>query len=183
MELDLYLDELKELVSKSIANYESQIVKIAIGRANPALVSKIKINYYDSQVTIDEVASIQPVGALQLVVKPYDIGTIKDIEKAINDYKLNLTVVNEGHQLRLNYPQLTTDKRKEFVKQLNLITEQARVNIRQARQDVNKKIKNDKELSEDIQKHYLDIIQTEITKAINKIEDISANKEKELMTI
>lgn len=66
---------------------------------------------------------------------------------------------------------------------MNLITEQARVNIRQARQDVNKKIKNDKELSEDIQKHYLDIIQTEITKAINKIEDISANKEKELMTI
>ena len=89
MELDLYLDELKELISKSIANYENQIVKITIGRANPALVSKIKINYYDSQVTIDEVASIQPVGAMQLDLKKYDIGTIKDIEKEINVYKLN----------------------------------------------------------------------------------------------
>ncbi|WP_412031668.1 ribosome-recycling factor [Metamycoplasma buccale] len=183
MELDLYLSELQDLIKKTIINYETQITKVVVGRANPALVNKIKINYYDSMISLDEIAAISIASPLQLLVKPYDIGVIKTIEKAIMDYKLNVTVVNEGHQLRLTYPQMTTEKRVEMVKQLNIINEQARVGIRQARQDINKKIKNDSELSDDIQKHYLDIIQKEIDKAIAKIQELSNEKEKDLMTI
>ena len=160
-----------------------QITKVAIGRANPNLISKIKINYYDILTPIEELASISVIGALQLVVKPYDIASIKLMEKAILDYKLNVSIANEGHQLRITYPQLTTDKRKELVKQLSVITEQAKVGIRQARQEINKQIKNDEDLSEDLQKHYLEIIQKEIDKSIGKIQNIDQEKQNDLMTI
>ena len=105
------------------------------------------------------------------------------MEKAILDYKLNVSIANEGHQLRITYPQLTTDKRKELVKQLSVITEQAKVGIRQARQEINKQIKNDEDLSEDLQKHYLEIIQKEIDKSIEKIQNIEQEKQNDLMTI
>lgn len=183
MELNLYIDSLKELINKVINNYEMQITKVAIGRANPNLISKIKINYYDTLTPIEELALISVIGALQLVVKPYDIASIKLMEKAILDYKLNVSIANEGHQLRIIYPQLTTDKRKELVKQLSVITEQAKVGIRQARQEINKQIKNDEDLSEDLQKHYLEIIQKEIDKSIEKIQNIEQEKQNDLMTI
>ena len=92
MELNLYIDSLKELINKVINNYEMQITKVAIGRANPNLISKIKINYYDTLTPIEELASISVIGALQLVVKPYDIASIKLMEKAILDYKLNVSI-------------------------------------------------------------------------------------------
>ena len=183
MELNLYIEMLKELIAKVINNYQTQITKVAIGRANPNLISQIKINYYETMTPIEELASISVAGALQLIVKPYDIGSIKLMEKAILDYKLNVSVSNEGHQLRIVYPQLTTDKRKELVKQLSIVTEQAKVGIRQARQDINKQIKTDENLSEDLQKHYLDIIQKEIDNSIEKIQSIEKDKQEDLMTI
>ena len=158
MELNIYIEKLKKLIEKAITNYETQIAKVAIGRANPTLISKIKVNYYD-------------------------IASIKQIEKAITDYNLNVNVVNEGHQIRISYPQLTTDKRKELVKQLTTITEQAKVVVRQARQDINKEIKADIDLSEDLVKHYLEIVQKEVDNGIKKIDVITAEKEKDLMTI
>lgn len=183
MELNAYLMELQELVNKAILGYEAQLTKVVIGRANPNLINKIKINYYDSILSLDEIASISVASPLQLLVKPYDMSVTKAIEKAIMDYKLNVAIANEGHQIRITYPQMTTEKRGEMVKQLNLITEQARVTVRQARQEINKKIKANKELSEDLQKHYLDAIQEEIDKSIKKIQEIADEKEKDLLTI
>lgn len=183
MELNIYIEKLKKLIEKAITNYETQIAKVAIGRANPTLISKIKVNYYDSLISIEEICSITVSGPLQLIVKPYDIASIKQIEKAITDYNLNVNVVNEGHQIRISYPQLTTNKRKELVKQLTTITEQAKVVVRQARQDINKEIKADIDLSEDLVKHYLEIVQKEVDNGIKKIDVITAEKEKDLMTI
>ncbi|MDC8919950.1 ribosome-recycling factor, partial [Metamycoplasma hyosynoviae] len=182
MELQIYLEELKELAMKIIDNYQMQITKVAIGRANPALISKIKVNYYDSILAIDELSSIQVASALQLIVKPFDLGSIKIIEKAITEYNLGVSISNEGHQLRISYPQLTTEKRHELVKKLNVYTEQAKVNIRQARQEINKKIKSNEELSEDLKKHFLDSIQKEIENYIVKIEKIANEKESDLLT-
>lgn len=183
MELDNYLLELDEEISKSIANYENQLMKVVIGRANPVLISKIKLEYYGSPISVEEIASITTSGPLQLIVKPYDMSVLKNIEKAIMDNKINVSIINEGHQLRLQYPQMTTEKRVEMTKQLASITEQARIGVRQARQDINKKIKADSDLSEDIQKHYLDNIQKEVDKSIEKINEMSKTKEKELLTI
>ncbi|TPR54747.1 ribosome recycling factor [Metamycoplasma neophronis] len=183
MELNLYLMELNEEMNKTINNFENQMTKVVVGRANPALINKIKINYYDSMISLEEIAAITVASPLQLLVKPYDMGVLKTIEKAIMDNKINVAISNEGHQLRLTYPQMTTEKRVEMTKQLGTITEQARVGIRQARQDINKQIKSDSELSEDLQKHYLDNIQKEVDKAIEKINEMSKVKEKELMTV
>lgn len=183
MELNLYLMELEEEISKTINNFENQMTKIVVGRANPALINKIKINYYDSLISLEEIAAITTASPLQLLVKPYDMSVLKTIEKAIMDNKINVTTANEGHQLRLTYPQMTTEKRVEMTKQLSQVTEQARVGVRQARQDINKKIKSDSELSEDLQKHFLDNIQKEVDKAIEKINELSKAKEKDLLTV
>ncbi|MBN0919478.1 ribosome-recycling factor [[Mycoplasma] gypis] len=183
MELDLYLMQLEEESQKAINNFDVQMSKVAVGRANPGLVNKIKVNYYDSMMNLDEIAAVSVASALQLLVKPYDVGSIKDIEKAIKDYHLPVSISNEGNQIRLSYPAMTTEKRKEMVKQLNGLTEQARVGIRQARQDVNKAIKADSELSEDLQKHYLDAVQKQVDKNIEIINKMSEEKEKDLMTI
>ncbi|TPE57726.1 ribosome recycling factor [[Mycoplasma] falconis] len=183
MELSYYQLELEEELSKVINNFENQMTKLAAGKANPALINKIKINYYDSLISVEEIASISIASPLQLIVKPYDMAVLKTIEKAIMDNKLNVSVANEGHQLRLTYPQMTTEKRVEMTKLLGQITEQARVGVRQARQDINKKIKADSELSEDLQKNYLDNIQKEIDKSIEKINEMQKEKEKDLMTI
>ncbi|MBN4089616.1 ribosome-recycling factor [Mycoplasma enhydrae] len=183
MELSFYLEELKKQAEKAIENYENQTLKLAVGRANPALINKIKINYYESWMNLDELASISSQSALELLVKPYDMAILKIVEKAITDQKLNINIVNQGHQLRLIYPPITTEKRLEMTKQLNQITEQAKIAIRQTRQDLNKQIKADGSLSEDLEKNYLDQIQKEIDKSIAKIESISAEKQKELMTV
>ncbi|MGX9340629.1 ribosome-recycling factor [Mycoplasma sp. 128] len=183
MELDFYLMQLEEECQKAINNFEIQMQKVAVGRANPNLVNKVKVNYYDSIMNLDEIAAISVASALQLLVKPYDMGSIKEIEKAIKDYKLPVSVSNEGNQIRLSYPAMTTEKRKEMVKQLNQLTEQARVGIRQARQDVNKAIKADKELSEDLQKNYLDVVQKHVDKQVEVVNKMSEEKEKDLMTI
>ncbi|SYV90513.1 ribosome recycling factor [Metamycoplasma alkalescens] len=134
-------------------------------------------------MNLDEIASITPNGPLELFVKPYDMVILKNIEKTILDQKLNITVMNMGHQIRLIYPQMTTEKRLEMTKLLNQTTEQSRVGIRQIRQDINKQIKADKELSEDLQKNFLDQIQKETDKAIERINNLAKIKEKELMTI
>lgn len=183
MELSFYIDDLKESIEKAINNFENQALKVAVGKANPALINKIKINYYESWMNLDELASISSNGPLELLVKPYDMVILKTVEKTLMDQKLNITIVNMGHQLRLIYPQMTTEKRVEMTKLLNQIAEQAKVGIRQVRQDINKHIKADKELSEDLQKNYLDQIQKEIDKAIEKVSSLAKVKEKELMTI
>ncbi|WP_330463333.1 ribosome-recycling factor [Metamycoplasma gateae] len=183
MELSFYLEDLKESTDKAINNFESQSLKVAVGKANPAIINKIKINYYDSWMNLDELASISTNGPLELLVKPYDMAILKTVEKTIMDQKLNITIVNMGHQIRLIYPQMTTEKRVEMTKMLNQIAEQAKVAIRQVRQDINKHIKADKELSEDLQKNYLDQVQKEIDKSIEVISTLAKAKEKELMTI
>ncbi|WP_373441145.1 ribosome-recycling factor [Metamycoplasma equirhinis] len=183
MELNFYLTRLNEEAKKSINNFENQITKIAVGRANPALISKIKINYYESIISLEEIAAISIASPLQLLVKPYDMSIIKTIEKAIMDNKINVSIANEGHQLRLTYPQMTTEKRVEMTKQLSTLTEQARVSIRQIRQEINKLIKSDSDLSEDLQKQFLDNIQKEIDRNIEKINVLSKEKEKDLLTI
>ncbi|AXE61030.1 ribosome recycling factor [[Mycoplasma] phocae] len=183
MELNEYLMELNKEIENNINNFETQMTKIAVGRANPALINKIQINYYDSMISLEEISAISIASPLQLLVKPYDVAVLKTIEKTLIDSKLNISVANEGHQLRLTYPQMTTEKRVEMTKQLGSITEHARVVVRKFRQDINKRIKNDSELSEDLQKQYLDNIQKEIDKSIEKINKMSKEKEKDLLTI
>ncbi|WGI36388.1 ribosome recycling factor [Mesomycoplasma lagogenitalium] len=183
MELDLYLLDLEERSEKVIDTFEKKLSKISTGRANPQLVSYIKVDYYGTLTPIEQLSSISVPQAQQILIKPFDLGSVKDIYSTIVAHNLSVQVVNEGHQIRLTFPPLTTDRRKELVKGLSKSIEEAKVGIRLIRQEVNKEIKKDDDLTEDQEKKYLDEVQKIVDKKIEIINKIANEKEKDLMTV
>ncbi|WBP84041.1 ribosome recycling factor [Mycoplasmopsis edwardii] len=181
MELDLYLLDLHDKSEKSINHFKFEMSKISTGRANPQLIKGIKVVYYDAPTSLEELANITVPEPQQLLIKPYDVTSVKEIAKALDKADLGIQPVDEGNQIRLTFPALTTDRRKEMIKNLGKLSEAAKVGVRNARQDVNKAIKNDEELSEDEQKVYLDKIQKEVDNLIENISSLTKEKEDELM--
>ncbi|SYV98002.1 Ribosome-recycling factor [Mycoplasmopsis edwardii] len=181
MELDLYLLDLHDKSEKSINHFKFEMSKISTGRANPQLIKGIKVVYYDAPTSLEELANITVPEPQQLLIKPYDVTSVKEIAKALDKANLGIQPVDEGNQIRLTFPTLTTDRRKEMIKNLGKLSEAAKVGVRNARQDVNKAIKNDEELSEDEQKVYLDKIQKEVDNLIENISSLTKEKEDELM--
>ncbi|MHA3786542.1 ribosome recycling factor, partial [Mycoplasma sp. Z244C] len=161
MELEMYLLELEEKCDKAISHYRFELSKISTGRANPQIIKGVRVNYYDTLTPLEELANISVPEPQQLLIKPYDITSVKEIAKALEKANLGILPVDEGSQIRLTFPTLTTERRKEMTKSLAKLTENAKVGVRNARQDINKAIKADEELSEDVQKNYLDRIQKE----------------------
>ncbi|MGV2392542.1 UNVERIFIED_CONTAM: ribosome recycling factor [Campylobacter lari] len=183
MELDLYLLEFDDEASKAINHFVFELSKISTGRANPQIIKGVKVNYYDTLTPLEELANISVPEPQQLLIKPFDISCIKDIVKGLTNANLGLNPVDEGDKVRITFPALTTERRKELVKGLSKHTEAAKIGVRNARQNVNKNIKTDEELSEDEQKRYLDIIQKEVDKKIEHINELTSKKEKEIMNI
>ncbi len=183
MELDMYLLTFLEESEKAINHYAFELSKISTGRANPQIIKGIRVNYYDTMTPLEELANVSVPEAQQLLIKPFDISCTHEIAKAILNANIGVNPVDEGNQVRLTFPSLTTERRREMVKSLSKITEAARVGVRNARQDVNKDIKADEELSEDEQKRYLEAVQKEVDKRMAHIDTMTANKEKELMAI
>ncbi|MEE3928261.1 ribosome recycling factor [Mycoplasmopsis ciconiae] len=181
MELDIYILELQDQSEKAINHFKFELSKISTGRANPQIIKGVRVDYYGISTPLEELANISVPEPQQLLVKPYDISSVKDCVKALTNANLGIMPVDEGHQIRLTFPPLTTDRRREMVKNLSKYTEAAKVGVRNARQDVNKQIKNDDELTEDEQKRYLDIIQKEVDKLVEKINVLTKEKENELM--
>lgn len=181
MELDLYLLDLHDKSEKSINHFKFEMSKISTGRANPQLIKGIKVVYYDAPTSLEELANITVPEPQQLLIKPYDVTSVKEITKALDKANLGIQPIDEGNQIRLTFPALTTDRRKEMIKNLGKLSEAAKVGVRNARQDVNKAIKNDEELSEDEQKIYLDKIQKEVDNLIENISSLTKEKEDELM--
>ncbi|WP_036452505.1 ribosome recycling factor [Mycoplasma buteonis] len=181
MEFDLYQLDFEDKCEKAISHYRFEMSKISTGRANPQIIKGIKVNYYDVMTPLDELVNISVPEPQQLLIKPYDITSVKEILKALDKANLGITPVDEGNQVRLTFPALTTDRRREMVKSIAKFTEAAKVGVRNARQDANKAIKNDEELSEDMQKNYLDRIQKLVDKQTAVISELVKQKEDELM--
>ncbi|MFV8481889.1 ribosome recycling factor [Mycoplasma sp. SK341A] len=181
MELEMYLMELEEKCDKAISHYRFELSKISTGRANPQIIKGVRVNYYDTLTPLEELANISVPEPQQLLIKPYDITSVREINKALEKANLGILPVDEGSQIRLTFPTLTTERRKEMTKSLAKLTENAKVGVRNARQDINKAIKTDEELSEDVQKNFLDAIQKEVDKEIAKIDAITKEKQDELM--
>lgn len=181
MELDLYILDFEENAEKPINHFKFEMSKISTGRANPQIIKGIKINYYESLTALEELSHISIPEPQQLLIKPYDQTSTKDIYKALEKANLGVMPVDEGNQVRLTFPTLTTERRKELIKNLGKISEAAKVGVRNARQNVNKNIKADEELSEDEQKLYLDKIQKLVDEYIEKITLLTKEKESELM--
>lgn len=172
----------EQKMQKAIENLESRLVTIRAGRANPAMLSKVMVSYYGTPTPIQSVANITVPDAKQLMIKPFDRSSLKDIEKAINEANLGIAPVNNGEVIILPMPELTEDRRREYVKQAKALCEDAKVALRNIRQDANNGIKKE-EYPEDEEKLYLEEIQELITKYNKIVDEEIKKKEEELMQV
>jgi len=159
---------------------------VRTGRASPALVEKLSIEYYGSPVPLMQLASISVPEPRQLMIKPFDASSIKDIERAIQSSELGITPMNDGKVIRLNLPPLTEERRRELTKFVNNRLEEARVSVRNVRRDSNKDLREFEEgklISEDDLKQGEEEIQKLTDKIIEEINEIGKKKEQEIMEI
>lgn len=182
MELELIQMDAEDKMQHALSTYSSNISKISTGRANPTILDSIKVVYYETLTPINEIASITVPEPRQLLIKPYDMSVNSDIAGAINKTDISIHAVDEGDKVRMTFPELTTERRRELVKSLAKYTEQAKVSVRVARQEANKHLKA-LELPEDDERTELEEIQKLTDKFIAKVDEITKAKEKDLMTI
>ncbi len=183
MELELYLMEAEERMEKAHASYKLNLTKISAGRANPKILDSIKVDYYSTLTPLNQVAMISVPEPRQLLIKPYEQDMTKIIVGVINSSSLGVNAVDEGEKARITFPEVTTQRRKDLVKSLASYTEGAKIAVRQARQDVNKDIKKDEELSEDEQRSYLEAVQKLTDKYVAEVDGTTKEKEKDLMAM
>ncbi len=167
---------------KAIENLEERLTSIRAGRANPAMLNGIMVDYYGSQTPINSICNITVPEARQLFIKPFDKSALKNIEKAINESNLGIAPNNNGEMIILTIPELTEDRRKEYVKQAKSLGEDAKISLRNIRQEDNLSIKK-AELPEDEEKLYLDDVQELINKYNKIVDDKVKEKEAELLKI
>ena len=178
--------EFESKMKKSIEAYKSELDTVRAGRANARVLDRINVDYYGTPTPINQLGTISVPDARTLVIQPWDSTILKDIEKAILASDIGITPANDGKLVRLVFPQLTEDRRKELKKQVSKLGEDAKVAIRNIRRDAMDKAKDMKkngEMTEDEQKASEKSIQDLTDKYIKEIDVITASKEKEIMEI
>ena len=178
--------EVEQKMEKRIDGLVSEFKTIRAGRANASVLDKVAIDYYGTMTPIQQVGSISSPEPRMLVIQPWDASVLGEIEKAINKSELGIAPQNDGKVIRLNFPPLTEERRRELVKTVKKYAEEAKVQIRNARRDgieAYKKQKRDGEITEDDLKTIEKDIQTMTDKYIKEIDDITAEKEKEITEI
>ena len=176
--------EAKERMEKSIASFKEELTTVRTGRANTSLVNNVEIDYYGTPTPIYQVAQVSVVDARQITIRPYDKSELKKIETAIINADLNLTPLNDGTMIRVNVPALTEERRKQYVKDVYALAENAKVAIRNIRRDANASLKKlEKETPEDLLRHYNEEIQKLTDEYVKKIDELAKAKEKELLTV
>ena len=180
------LKEFEEKMKKQISGYENLLTTVRAGRANPAILDKVQVDYYGTPTQISQMAEIKIPDARTLIISPWDAASLKAIEKAINSSDLGINPMNDGKIIRLNLPAPTEEKRKELIKQVAKMSEEAKVHLRNIRRDANEKFKDMKkksEMSEDEQKKAEKDIQDMLDKYIKEVDAVTAKKDKEIMGI
>ena len=172
----------EEKMIKVIDNLENRFTTVRAGRANPSMLNGIMAECYGTPTLISSVANITVPEARQLFVKPFDRTLIKAIEKAINEANIGITPTNNGETIILTIPELTEERRKDYVKQVKAMAEDAKIGLRNVRQDINNMIKKD-ELTEDLEDASLKDVQDLINKYNKKVDELLQVKEKELMSV
>ena len=173
-------------MNKALDHLEEEFGAVRAGRANPKVLDRISVEYYGSETPLNGVATISTPDARTLVIQPWDTKLLKDIAKAIQTSDLGINPQNDGRVIRLVFPQLTEDRRKDLVKQVKKYAEDAKVamrNVRRDGMDYVKKLKKNSEITEDDQKKAEKDLQDLLDKYIKKVDTALAAKEKELMAI
>lgn len=180
------LENMQERMEKVIDNLETNYSEVRAGRANPAILNRVSVEYCGVPTPINQVASVSVPEARLIVIQPWDRSILSQIEKAIEKADIGIHPMNDGGVIRLSFPELTEERRKEIVKDVKKTAEEAKVAVRNVRRDemdeAKAKLKN-KEISEDEEKSLEDKIQKETDKYVAKIDEIADKKEKEIMSV
>lgn len=180
------IKQFEEKMVKSLESLKAEYSTIRAGRANPHLLDKIKVNYYGTPSSLQQVANVSVPEARMIQIQPWETSLIKEIEKAIMASDLGITPSNDGKTIRLVFPELTEDRRKELVKDVKKKGENAKVAVRNIRRDANdaiKKAAKASEISEDEQKQVEDKVQKLTDKYIAEVDKAIEEKSKEILTV
>ena len=184
--IDEVMDDVRERMAKSVDALQEDLLGIRTGRASPALVEKLPVEYYGAVMPLNQLASIAVPEPRLLVIRPWDASALADIERAIQKSDLGLTPMSDGKLIRLNIPRLTEERRRDLVKMVARRIEEARVSIRNLRRDALQDLKDyekEKLISEDDYYQGRDRVQELTDKFIEKIDEIGRRKEAEIMEI
>ena len=177
------IDQMSQGMDKHITSLKGDLSKLRTGRASTALLEPVHVDYYGSSVPVNQVANVTTPDARTIQITPWEQGTIGAIEKAILAANIGLTPQNDGKVIRISLPPMTEERRKEMVKVLKKMGEEAKVAIRNQRRDANEAIKKDKSIPEDESKKQIDVIQKKTDEKVAEVDKVVAAKEKEIMTI
>lgn len=176
----------KEKMEKAIHGLVGELKKVRTGRAQVSMLDGIKVNYYGTPTPLNQVAALSTPDARSFLISPWETSTLKEIESSIVKSDLGMSPMNDGKVIRLKVPELTEERRRDLVKSIKKICEDARVAIRMVRRDANDGLKQqlkDKAISEDENKRSQDEVQKLTDDYIKKVDQLATDKEKELMTV
>jgi ribosome recycling factor len=182
-ELQLYLEEAKELMNKALQHVQHELTKIRAGKANPSMLDGIQVSYYGATTPLNQVSSMTAPDARTIFIKPWEKSLIQEIEKSIRDANLGLNPQNDGQQVIINIPMLTEERRKQLVKQVGQECEHGKVSVRNIRKETNEHLKKVKGVSEDDVKNAEEETQRLTNDFIARIEALMKKKEVEIMTV
>ena len=176
----------KEKMERALQALLSELKKVRTGRAAISMLDGIKVNYYGTPTPLNQVSALSTPDARSFLISPWEVSILKEIEQSIVKSDLGMSPMNDGKVIRLKVPELTEDRRKDLVKNIKKICEDARVAVRMVRRDANDELKKqlkDKAISEDENKRTQDEVQKVTDDYIKKIDQLAGDKEKELMTL
>ena len=176
-------EELELQMMHCLETMDNRLTSIRAGRANPAMLNGINVEYYGTPTPLQSLANINVPEARTLMIKPFDKGCIKDIVRAINEADLGINPTDNGESVIMSIPPLTEERRKEYVKQAKEIAEETKIALRKVRQEANDSIKNDDDIPEDEEKRMMEDVQKLINEYNKKVDEKFKEKEEELLQV
>jgi ribosome recycling factor len=182
-DLQFILDTAKESMENALKHLEKQLTNIRAGKASPAMLGSVMVDYYGSQTPLGQVANVNTPDGRTITVQPWEKNMLQEIERGIMIANLGFNPMNNGDTIIINVPPLTEERRRDLAKQAKSETEDAKVGIRNARKDANNDIKKLDDVSEDLKKNAEIDVQEMTNTYVKKVDGILENKEKEIMTV
>ncbi|WP_066223504.1 ribosome recycling factor [Formosa haliotis] len=182
-DIQFIIDSTKEAMDAAVKHLEKQFVNIRAGKASPAMLGSVMVDYYGSQTPLSQVANVNTPDGRTITVQPWEKNMLHEIEKAIMIANLGFNPMNNGDTIIINVPPLTEERRRDLAKQAKAEAEDGKIGVRNARKEANNEIKKSDDISEDAKKNAEVDVQTLTDAYVKKIDDILAVKEKEIMTV
>ena len=185
-EVDIIFDEMNEKIDKTMQNYITELRSIRAGRANPHILDKVVVDYYGTPTPINNMANVSVPEARLLVISPWDKSQLKAIERAILAANIGINPNNDGHVIRLVFPELTEERRRSTVKEAKTLVEESKIVMRNARRDAIdelKKIQKASTITEDDLKNYTEDVDKTLSKNTDEVDKLFKEKEQEILSI